>query len=158
MDRVRQRHFRRVDHRADYACRNHHAVRGGGVEAYSVAYAADAAAWDELWAAVAPGSAPPALDLASEIVALFADGIGSSCPELRLDGVVVDQAAGRVYSRISDPLAPRICTADLAGSAVFVVAIERDALPPSPFTLALSEQPMTCGDCADELTIDLRQP
>ena len=65
----------------------------------------------------------------------FGHGIGSSCPELRLDGVAIE--GGVVFSQTSDPLVPRGCTADLAATAVFVVAVERSALPDDGFTLRL---------------------
>ena len=76
------------------------------------------------------------------VVVSFAHGIGSSCPELRLDGVVVDGAD--VYSLASDPIldvhgSPRACTADLVGAVTFVVAIDREVLPGNGFTLWLTD-------------------
>jgi hypothetical protein len=56
---------------------------------------------------------------------------------MRLDGVAIQ--GGVVFSETSDPLSPRACTADLAGAVMFLVAIERDALPTDGFTLRLRQ-------------------
>jgi hypothetical protein len=102
-------------------------------------------------------AAMPEIDLSTHIVASFGHGIGSSCPEMRLDDVVIDAAGRAVYSVASDPLGPRSCTADLVGGAFFVVALDRSALPESPFEVRLTE---TCpgqeclGD--EKVTVDLR--
>jgi hypothetical protein len=132
--------------------------RHGGVQPYSVTFAAEEGGWLELWELIAPGAAAPPVDLTTEIVTVFAEGIGSSCPEVRLDAIVIDAARGVVHGAFSDPLAPRTCTADLAGAAVFVVALSREALPDSPFVLRLHSEPMRCGDCPDEVTVDLSEP
>jgi hypothetical protein len=81
----------------------------------------------------------------ADVVVSFAHGIGSSCPELRLDDVVID--GSEVYSVASDPIvdafgSPRACTADLVGAVTFVVAIDRAALPEA-FTLWLSDAART---------------
>ena len=111
------------------------AGESGGQEAYIVRAATDAAAWAEMWSTIGLEGAAPAVDLANEVVVSFAHGIGSSCPEMRLDGVTIQ--GGVVFSEASDPLGPRACTADLAGAVVFVVAVQRDALPADSFTLQL---------------------
>ena len=111
------------------------AGQAGGQEAYIVRAATDAEAWGEMWATIGLEGAAPAVDLADDVVVSFAHGIGSSCPEIRLDGVTI--AGGVVFSETSDPLGPRACTADLAGAVVLVVAIARDALPDDGFTLQL---------------------
>lgn len=92
-----------------------------------------------MWRALDPVNAPPPLDIDREIAVSFAHGIGSSCPEVRLDGVVVDGQSHLIFSRVSDPLAPRNCTADLAGGAYFVVAIERSVLLEGPYTVRLTQ-------------------
>jgi hypothetical protein len=112
-------------------------LEGSGDEAFTVRAATDRAALVDLWSAVGGTGNPPAIDFEREVVVSFAHGIGSSCPELRLDGV--ELGAGLVTSEVSDPLAPRACTADLVGAVVFVVAIERSALPADGFRLALTE-------------------
>jgi hypothetical protein len=79
----------------------------------------------------------PSWDPSTEIVAFFSDGLGSSCPEVRIDAVTFDVDDALVYPTMSDPLAPRACTADLAGGQTFVIALARDSLPGRQFTLIL---------------------
>jgi hypothetical protein len=72
----------------------------------------------------------------------------------------MDAGARLVYGEFSDPLGPRVCTLDLVGAKTFVVAVARDLLPPSPFTLRLEAKPIGCEpDCAmgpASLKVDLR--
>ena len=118
------------------------AGEASGSEAYTVRAATNAEAWAETWEALAiSDDPPPEVDFGAEVVVSFGHGIGSSCPELRLDDVHIE--AGVVYSVTSDPLSPRACTADLVGAAVFVVAVERDSLPDGGFTLRLSRETVT---------------
>ena len=72
-------------------------VQAGGNEAYVVRAATDSAGWTEMWDVIAGGGEPPAVDLDAEVVVSFGHGMGSSCPELRLDGVVIGD--GVVFSR-----------------------------------------------------------
>lgn len=123
--------------------------------AYTVRVATDESSWAALWDELALDDEPPAVDFASELVALFGHGIGSSCPEVRLDDVVLDTGASVVYSVTSDPLAPRACTADLVGAAVFVVALSRDAVPASPFVVQLRDRVLDCEECAERVEVDL---
>ena len=122
-------------------------------DAYIVRAATDGAAYAEMWDAIGlDGDAPP-VDLASEVVVSFGHGIGSSCPEVRLDDVRI--ADGVVLSVTSDPLEPRACTADLAGAAVFVVAVARDAVA-GGFTLWLNEQAASAdGGFSTPVDVDL---
>jgi hypothetical protein len=80
------------------------AGEAGPAEAYTVRAATDAAAWEALWSALALEGEQPEVALEDEVVVSFAHGIGSSCPELRLDEVVIN--GGVVFSVVSDPLAP----------------------------------------------------
>lgn len=122
-------------------------------DAYTVRAATDAAEWTEMWAAIGLDGEAPSVDIAEEIVVSFGHGIGSSCPELRLDAVEI--AGEVVFSRTSDPLAPRGCTADLVGGAVFVVAIDRDALPDDGFTLQLGAERVTGGGFPEVIDVPL---
>ena len=124
-------------------------VQASNNEAYIVRAATDSAGWTEMWDVIAGGGEPPAVDLDAEVVVSFGHGMGSSCPELRLDGVV--NGDGAVFSQTSDPLSPRACTADLVAAEVFVVALSRDPLPAERFTLRL------CAQCdhAEELEVAL---
>jgi hypothetical protein len=110
-------------------------VRAHGNEAYLVRAATDPQALAVLWKSLGTDAERPEIDFEREILVTFAHGLGSSCPELRLDGVAIED--GLVYSRTSDPLAPRACTADLVAAEMFVVALDRDALPGDGFTLRL---------------------
>jgi hypothetical protein len=125
--------------------------------AYSVHAAKSDAEWSALWGQLSPGLAEPAIDFGREFAAVFADGSGGpgNCSERRLDGVVIDVQTSLIYAEISDPLAPRNCDAMLGGSSIFVVAIARSSLPLVPFTLRLGRT-RTCGDCPDQITVDLR--
>jgi hypothetical protein len=124
-----------------------------GAEAYTVRAATDAAEWNEVWSTIGLDGEPAPVAFEDEVVVSFGHGIGSSCPEVRLDAVEID--GDLVFSRTSDPLAPRGCTADLAGAAVFVVAIERDALPDDGFTLQLGPERVTGGGFTEALDVPL---
>lgn len=131
---------------------------GAGIgrnDAYTVRAATDAAEWAAMWEAIGLEQEIPEADFADEVVVSFGHGIGSSCPELRLDDVAI--ADDVVFSVASDPLAPRGCTADLVGAAVFVVALSRDSLPDAGFTLRLAERAVTGGgaDFNEEIEVDL---
>ena len=125
-------------------------------EAFTVRAATDEAEWEALWSTLAlEGERPPA-NLADEVVVSFGHGISRSCPEVRLDGVAI--TGGVVYSQTSDPLAPRGCNADLGGAAVFVVAVEREALPAGGFTLQLAEQRITGQGAGSTEVLDVPLP
>jgi hypothetical protein len=125
-------------------------------EAYTVRAAVDMASWTNVWDAIGLEEERPVVDIADEVVVTFGHGIGSSCSEIRLDGVAID--GGVVYSQTSDPLAPRACTSDLAAAVVFVVALEREALPDGGFTLQLGRDLVTCADCGFTEQIDVPLP
>jgi hypothetical protein len=134
--------------------------RGVGSLPYTVAYAADGPALASEWQRYELPGDPPAWDPSTELAIILSDGRGSGCLHLRLDGVGIDAGARLVYGEFSDPDAPRACTADLAGAQVFVIAVERDQLPQSPFTLRIKQRPIGCEpDCGSgptTLQIDLR--
>jgi hypothetical protein len=120
---------------------------------YTVAFAVDDAQLATEWQRYGLPGDPPAWDPSQEIVIILSDGIGSTCTELRLDAIVLDADAGVVHGEFSDPYQPRGCTADLAGGKTFVVAVARDQLPPSPFTLRIHAEPIGCEpDCGSGLS------
>jgi hypothetical protein len=127
---------------------------------YTVAVAVDRAQLATEWERYGLADAPPAWDPPREVVIILSDGIGSSCRDLRLDGVVMDADARLVYGEFSDPHAPEFCTLDLVGGKTFVVAVPRDLLPPSPFTLRIRAEPIGCepdrGMGPATLEVDLR--
>jgi hypothetical protein len=122
--------------------------------AYSVDAATDVASWTRLWAETGLGGSIPPIDLAREIVVAFGEGLSRSCAEVRLDGVTLDLAARLVYHQSSDPLSPRGCLLDLSAAHVFVVALDRAALPASPFVVQLLP-PGVCDDCGSQARIQV---
>jgi hypothetical protein len=127
---------------------------------YTVGIAVDDAQFATEWERYGLPGDPSAWDPSRELVIILSDGIGSTCTELRLDAVVMDADAGLVHGEFSDPYQPRGCTADLAGGKTFVVAVARDLLPPSPFTLRIHAEPIgcepDCGSGPSTLEVDLR--
>lgn len=126
--------------------------QAAGTEGYVVRAATDNAEYADMWEAIGLAGDAPEVDLATELVTSFGHGIGSSCPEVRLDDVVIEGDV--VFSVTSDPLEPRACTADLVGAAVFVVAIERDAVPDG-FTLWLNEQAAERGNAGFSAPVEV---
>ena len=133
--------------------------------AYRVRAATDRAGFDVLWQELRWDNrvrtdfseVPPwlAVNFEREIIVLFGIPTNSCTDSVQLDRVVIDSSTRLVYSMTSDH---RHCGfLDLSGAAVFVVALDRSVLPPSPFTLQLHAEP-TCGSCPepdDRLTVTL---
>ena len=126
--------------------------QAAGTEGYVVRAATDDAEYADMWEAIGLGGDAPEVDLATHVVVSFGHGIGSSCQEVRLDDVVIEGDV--VFSVTSDPLEPRACTADLVGAAMFVVAIERDAVPDG-FTLWLNEQAAEQGNAGFSAPVEV---
>jgi hypothetical protein len=133
-------------------------IKHGGDEGYRVRTATTDQEWQELWTHMDAVNPIPELDIDQEIVVSFGHAIGSSCQEMRLDGVVIDAARQLVYSQASDPLGPRACTSDLAGAAFFLVALDRAGLPESPFKVQVEER-VVCGGCegSEQVIVDLTE-
>ena len=134
-------------------------AHGRVVESYTVRVAADAGELGGLWETMGMDGSPPEVDFGQALVVSFVQGIGSSCPELRLDGVEV--AGNAVFPRLSNPLQPRACTADLVGGQAFIVALDRASLPGTPFRVRLTppDQPLPCdGDCGAGAPAEVRVP
>ncbi|MEP7360580.1 MAG: hypothetical protein ABI744_03280 [Chloroflexota bacterium] len=110
--------------------------------------------WEEHARTDATGIQPwLAVDFEREIVVLFGVGIGSCTDGVDLEDVVIDASNRLVYSITKER--SHCGFLDLTGAIVFVVALDRGALPASPFTLRLHAQP-TCRSCTepeDELTL-----
>jgi hypothetical protein len=123
-------------------------IESNGRWAYTVHAATTASEFDDLWSQLSTDADQPSIDYSSEIALFFGEAIGSSCKELRLDGVVIDLTRRLVVDQVSDPLAPRVCTADLYGAQVFIVALERAKLPQMPFTAQIENPPPCCLDTA----------
>lgn len=125
---------------------------------YVTLVAAEPEAYQALWDEAGIEAPLPEVDLEHEIVVLFGPAVSGSCPQIRLDDVVIDVKDRLVHAQLSHPGSPAACTDD-ANPHPFVVAIEREALPPSPFTVQLHEE-VVCKGCEgvepDEVTeVDL---
>jgi hypothetical protein len=143
---------------ADEAWRLVATLRHGGNAAYRVHAATSEGEFEQLWAAVGDEAPLPAIDLSREIAVSFSHGVGTSCPNLVLDEVVIDRDARKVFSVTSNPDGQMACSADLAGAVEFVVAINRDALPPRPFTVQLNDPQSCAGMTCASVEVDLSDP
>jgi hypothetical protein len=121
-------------------------------------------AWDgpslrRLWQRSGLPGDPPPVDLEREVAVWFAHVYGSSCPNQRLDDVVVDHAQALLYPLIVDPDAPLFCTDD-ANPFAFVVAVEREKLPTAPFIIQLGPEDPPVGAPRERTVVeaDLSQP
>jgi hypothetical protein len=95
------------------------------------------------------------VDFVDHIVVWFAEPHGSSCPERRLDDVVVDSDAAVVYPLLVDPEANMACTSDLAGAWQFLVALERSRLPAGPFHVQLGPADPPGGAPGERTVVDV---
>ena len=110
---------------------------------WDTALARDAREHERLWEELGLGGAPPAVDFEREVVVHFGVAVSSSCPDIRLDEVLVE--GDRVRPLIVRPgLQSPACNAD-ANPHAYVLAVERDALPPTPFRLRVTD----CETCND---------
>lgn len=126
---------------------------------YRTGIAWDEASLAELWRAIPLDGELPAVDFQSEVVIWFGAVYGSSCPNLRLDAVIFDNARQLIYADIVNVDNPTACTAD-ANPRAYVVAVERSRLPVPPFGIQLGEADPPAG-APEERTIvdaDLRAP
>ena len=121
--------------------------------------ATDQASYRQLWAAIGLSDDPPPVDFESEVVIWFGAVYGSSCPDLRLDDVVVDRGRALVHAEIVLVDSPSACTAD-ANPRAYLVALERTQLPSGPFAIQLGADDPPRG-VPEERTLvdaDLSQP
>ncbi|HSJ28304.1 MAG TPA: hypothetical protein VLB67_08835 [Acidimicrobiia bacterium] len=102
--------------------------------AYRTGFASDRADLEALWQMAGISSPVPEVDFDSEVVIWFGAVYGSSCPNLRMDDVVV--GGDVVYPVIVDLDGPGPCTDD-ANPHAYVVAMERAVLPPDGFVIRL---------------------
>lgn len=130
--------------------------REGDGPVYKTGVATDAQALGQLWAQAGLDGAPPETDLVDQVAIWFAIGHGSSCPDFRLDDVIVDLEAALVYPQLVNPDLQMMCTDDLTGSWQFIVLLDRDRLPPGPFTVQLGATPVARDRTIVE--VDLSEP
>jgi hypothetical protein len=101
--------------------------------------------YGRLWQRVGMTGPRPAVDFRSEVVVWFGAVYGSTCP-IRLDDVVVARDGEPVvlHAVTVVPGEPGACTAD-ANPHAYIVAIERDGLPPGPFAIQLGPEDPPVG-------------
>ena len=132
--------------------------RGFG-QPYRTGIATDETAYERLWIEIGLTRERPAVDFDSEVVIWFGAVFGSSCPDLRLDGVTFDHERGLVFADIVLVDQPPACTAD-ANPVAFVVAVDRSMLPIGSFAIQLDSEGPPPG-APEERTLvnaDLTQP
>ena len=129
------------------------AERGVGLT-YRTGIATDAKDLARLWKQSGLPGEPPAVDFEREVAIWFGHVYGGSCPNQRLDDVVVDEARALLYPLIVDPDAPLFCTDD-AHPYAFVVAVGRAALPAGPFTIQLDADDPPAGAPRERTVVDV---
>jgi hypothetical protein len=120
---------------------------------YRTGIAYDDTSYEALWAQARLNGDRPSVDFQSEVVIWFGAVHGSSCPRLRLDGVVVDAARSLVHADITS-LDAGVCTAD-AIAHVYVVALQRDRLPAGPFAIQLGADDPPGGAPEERTVVDV---
>jgi len=126
---------------------------------YRTGIAWDAASLEELWAAAGVSAPIPPVDFTTEVVIWFGAVYGSSCPDLRLDDVVVDGGRQIVHADLVLVDPPMGCTAD-ANPRAYLVAVQRLMLPAPTFVIQLTAEAPP-GGVPEERTVveaDLRPP
>jgi hypothetical protein len=108
------------------------------------------ATWEELGI----GGPPPVVDFDRQLALYLVTGHSGSCPETRLDDMVVD--GNLLYAVIpsTTPMTEGLaCTADWV-PRTYLVAIDRDRLPAPPFQIAAEKE----YGARVEVTTDLQVP
>ena len=126
---------------------------------YRTGIAWDPASLEALWAISGVAAPIPAVDFQTEVVIWFGAVYGSSCPDLRLDDVVVDGGRRIVHAEVVLANTPMSCTAD-ANPRAYLVAVQRSKLPGPTFAIQLSAEGPP-GGAPEERTLveaDLRIP
>jgi hypothetical protein len=118
--------------------------------AYRTGFASDRADLETLWREAGISAPLPEVDFESEVVIWFGAVYGSSCPNLRMDDVVI--ADGTVYPVIVDVDASMSCTAD-ANPHAYVVAVERSVLPADGFVIRLQADAPAPGVVDQQTTV-----
>ena len=120
---------------------------------YRTGIAWDDASLAELWREIPLAGEPPKVDFASEVVIWFGAVYGSSCPNLRLDGVTFDDPRKLVFADIVNVDAMNACTMD-ARPRTYVVAVDRSRLPGPPFGIQLGEADPPAGVPEERTIVD----
>jgi hypothetical protein len=129
--------------------------REGRGKVYRTGIATEEQAYRRLWKQAGMPGTPPGVDFDDHVVVWFAEAHGSSCPERRLDDVIVDVDAGLVYPLLVDPETHIACTDDIAGAWQFLVELERSRLPAGPFLLQLGPDDPPSGAPRERTVVDI---
>lgn len=121
---------------------------------YRTGIATDEASYDHLWTDIGLSGDRPSVDFETEVVIWFGAVFGSSCPDLRLDDVVVDLETAIVHAKIVLADAPMACTDD-ANPRAYVVAVHRSKLPPGPFAIQLRAEDPPAGAPEERTLVDV---
>jgi hypothetical protein len=105
-------------------------------EPFTVHVALNATEYEWLSASLALDGRRPPVDFDSQIVIHFGAVYSSSCPEIRLDDVQIDDEDAVVTADIVSLGGARACTAD-ANPRAYLLAVDKDHLPATPFTINL---------------------
>jgi hypothetical protein len=113
-------------------------ARGGTPTAPLIGADAEAALSEMGMIRIAGTTPPPGHD---EVSVLFTHAVSSSCPQVRLDGLRIDEGVVEaLLTDAADSFHLGGCTDD-ANPVVWWLALERDALPPGTFTLRTEKAP-----------------
>jgi hypothetical protein len=105
----------------------------------SVTLVADQAAFAQAWEVLRSTRTLPTVDFSRQVVIWFVDTGALACRS-RLDGVRFD-SGGRLVTGLFGRGLVAFCD-DTAVPDAFLVAVDRDRLPPTPFRIQLREQPV----------------
>ena len=107
-------------------------------KSYRTGLATDATQYRRLWERSDVTDEAPEVDFEQNVVLWFAIGHGSSCPNLRMDDVLIDHETAVIYPQVVDLDGSVMCTDDLVGTYQYVVALDRGQLPTGPFVVQMS--------------------
>ena len=126
----------------------------GAGQPYRTGIASDQASYQRLWTDIGLSGDPPPVEFQSEVVIWFGAVYGSSCPNLRLDDVVVEREKALVHAQIVLVDPPAACTAD-ANPHAYLVALERARLPSGPFAIQLGADDPPAGVPEERTLVDV---
>lgn len=127
---------------------------------YRTGIAASQAEFDQLLGDLSLDHEQPLVDFDTEVVIWFGAVFSGSCPNIRLDDVVVVSDQSLVYANIVAPgPPPAACTAD-ANGRTYLIAVERSRLPEAPFHIQLGvrDPPRGAPEERTVVAVDLRAP